>query len=216
MIMVKIAPSILSADFSILREEVRIVEQAGADWLHVDVMDGHFVPNISFGPVIVDAIRSHTSLPFDVHLMITDPDRYIKAFAASGADMISVHQEASVHLHRTVHLIKEQNVKAGVAINPATPVSAIEPILPDIDLVLIMTVNPGFGGQSLITSTLPKIQQVRQLCEEKGLTHVEIEVDGGVNQQNAPEVIRYGATILVAGSAIFNMEDRSRALQALK
>lgn len=214
--MVKIAPSILSADFSILREEVRIVEQAGADWLHVDVMDGHFVPNISFGPVIVDAIRSHTSLPFDVHLMITDPDRYIKAFAASGADMISVHQEASVHLHRTVHLIKEQNVKAGVAINPATPVSAIEPILPDIDLVLIMTVNPGFGGQSLITSTLPKIQQVRQLCEEKGLTDVEIEVDGGVNQQNAPEVIRYGATVLVAGSAIFNMEDRSKALQALK
>lgn len=214
--MVKIAPSILSADFSILREEVQMVEQAGADWLHIDVMDGHFVPNISFGPVIVDAIRPHTSLPFDVHLMIHNPDHYIDAFVKSGADIITVHQEASIHLHRTVYRIKEQNVKAGVAINPATPVSAIEPILPDIDLVLIMTVNPGFGGQSLIPNTLTKVQQVAQLLKEKHLTHVEIEVDGGVHQQNAPDLIRCGATVVVAGSAIFNQEDRLKALQALK
>ena len=214
--MVKIAPSILAADFSNLLQEVQTVEKAGADWLHIDVMDGHFVPNISFGPLILEAIRPHTSMPFDVHLMITEPDRYIKTFAQSGADLITVHQEASIHLHRTVHLIKEQDVKAGVAINPATPVSAIEPILPDVDLVLIMTVNPGFGGQSFIPSTLSKIQQVAQLLQTKGLTHVEIEVDGGIHQQNASKVIEYGATVLVAGSAIFSQEDRQKALGALR
>lgn len=214
--MVKIAPSILSADFSRLREEIQLVEEAGADWLHIDVMDGHFVPNISFGPLVLDAIRPHTQLPLDVHLMITDPDRYIETFAKSGADLITVHQEATVHLHRTLHLIKEQNVKAGVAINPATPVSAVEPILPDVDLVLIMTVNPGFGGQSLIPSTLPKVRQVAQLLAEKGLNHVEIEVDGGIHQQNAAEAIQHGATVLVAGSAIFNQQDRKKALMAFK
>lgn len=214
--MVKVAPSILSADFSVLREEIHSVEQAGADWLHIDVMDGHFVPNISFGSIIVDAVRKHTSLPLDVHLMISNPDQYISTFVKSGADLITVHQEACIHLHRTIYQIKEQNVKAGVAINPATPVSAIEPILSDVDLVLVMTVNPGFGGQSFIKSTLPKVQQVARLKEEKGLSHVEIEVDGGVNQKNAPELIQHGATVLVAGSAIFQKEDRLQAIQAFK
>lgn len=214
--MVKIAPSILSADFSILRDEIINVEQAGANWIHIDVMDGHFVPNLTFGSVIIEAIRPHTKLPLDVHLMIEEPDRYIQAFAQSGADIISVHQETSVHLHRTINLIKEQNVKAGVAINPATPVSTIEPILPDVDLVLIMSVNPGFGGQSLIESTLTKIQQVSQLLKEKNLTHIEIEVDGGVNIETAPTVIDYGATVLVAGSAIFGAEDRKQAIQSLQ
>lgn len=214
--MVKVAPSILSADFSVLREEIHSVEQAGADWLHIDVMDGHFVPNISFGSIIVDAVRKHTSLPLDVHLMISNPDQYISTFVKSGADLITVHQEACIHLHRTIYQIKEQNVKSGVAINPATPVSAIEPILSDVDLVLVMTVNPGFGGQSFIKSTLPKVQQVARLKEEKGLSHVEIEVDGGVNQKNAPELIQHGATVLVAGSAIFQKEDRLQAIQAFK
>lgn len=214
--MVKVAPSILSADFSVLREEIHSAEQAGADWLHIDVMDGHFVPNISFGSIIVDAVQKHTSLPLDVHLMISNPDQYIPTFVKSGADIITVHQEACIHLHRTIYQIKEQNVKAGVAINPATPVSAIEPILSDVDLVLVMTVNPGFGGQSFIRSTLPKVQQVARLLEEKGLSHVEIEVDGGVNQTNAPELIQHGATVLVAGSAIFQKEDRLQAIQAFR
>lgn len=214
--MVKIAPSILAADFAVLRDEVKAVEQAGADWLHIDVMDGHFVPNISFGALVVDAIKPHTSLPLDVHLMIDNPEQYIGDFAKSGADIISVHQEATVHLHRTIYQIKEQNVKAGVVINPATPVAAIEPVLPDVDLVLIMTVNPGFGGQSLISSALTKITEVARLLQEKGLTHVEIEVDGGVNQVNAKEVIEHGATVLVAGSAIFGASDRAKALHELR
>ncbi|SEN15916.1 ribulose-phosphate 3-epimerase [Lihuaxuella thermophila] len=214
--MVKIAPSILSADFSRLGEEIADVERAGADWIHVDVMDGHFVPNITLGPLIVESIRPHTGLPLDVHLMIEEPDRYIEAFAKSGADLISVHQEACPHLHRTVHLIKEQGVKAGVVINPATPVSLIEPILPDVDLVLLMTVNPGFGGQTFIRSVLHKIRQVRGLLDAQGLSHVEIEVDGGINVNTAADVAASGATVLVAGSAIFGTENRQESLLAIR
>jgi ribulose-phosphate 3-epimerase len=213
--MIKIAPSILSADFAKLKDEIQEVEQAGADWLHIDVMDGHFVPNITLGPLIVEAIRPHTALPLDVHLMIEQPDRYIAEFAKAGADYISVHQEACVHLHRTIHLIKDQGVKAGVVINPATPASMIEPILPEVDLVLLMTVNPGFGGQKFIDNVLPKIAQVRQWVEEKGL-QVEIEVDGGVNQETARQVVQAGANVLVAGSAIFRAADRKQALSAIR
>lgn len=213
--MIKIAPSILSADFARLKEEIEEVEQAGADWLHIDVMDGHFVPNITLGPLIVEAIRPHTALPLDVHLMIEQPDCYIAEFAKAGADYISVHQEACVHLHRTIHLIKDQGVKAGVVINPATPASLIEPILPEVDLVLLMTVNPGFGGQKFIHNVLPKIAQVRQWVEEKGL-RVEIEVDGGVNPETAQQVVQAGANVLVAGSAIFRASDRQQALSAIR
>ncbi len=213
--MIKIAPSILSADFARLKEEIEEVEQAGADWLHIDVMDGHFVPNITLGPLIVEAIRPHTALPLDVHLMIEQPDCYIAEFAKAGADYISVHQEACVHLHRTIHLIKDQGVKAGVVINPATPASLIEPILPEVDLVLLMTVNPGFGGQKFIHNVLPKIAQVRQWVEEKGL-QVEIEVDGGVNPETAQQVVQAGANVLVAGSAIFRASDRQQALSAIR
>ncbi|MBO2534120.1 MAG: ribulose-phosphate 3-epimerase, partial [Thermoactinomycetaceae bacterium] len=179
--MVKIAPSLLSADFSRLKEELAEVEAAGADWIHVDVMDGHFVPNLTIGPLVVEAIRPHTRLPLDVHLMIEEPDRYIPAFAKSGADWITVHQEACPHLHRSVSLIAEQGVKAGVAINPATPVSLLEPILPYVDLVLVMTVNPGFGGQKLIPTALKKVEEVRRRLEDLGRTDVEIEVDGGIH-----------------------------------
>jgi ribulose-phosphate 3-epimerase len=214
--MVKVAPSILSADFSRLKEEIAEVERAGADWIHVDVMDGHFVPNITMGPLAVEAIRPHTRLPLDVHLMIEEPERFIPSFAKSGADFISVHQEACPHLHRTVHLIKEHGVKAGVVINPATPVTAIEPILPDVDLVLLMTVNPGFGGQRFISSVLDKIRQVKALLHEKGLFHVEIEVDGGINPETARQTVEAGATVLVAGSAVFGQSDRVAAIQAIR
>ncbi|MBA4494760.1 ribulose-phosphate 3-epimerase [Paenactinomyces guangxiensis] len=214
--MVKIAPSILSADFSRLREEIAEVERAGADWIHVDVMDGHFVPNITLGPLIVESIRPHTRLPLDVHLMIEQPDRYIEAFAKSGADLISVHQEACPHLHRTIYHIKELGARAGVVINPATPVSAIEPVLSDVDLVLVMTVNPGFGGQSFIPNCLHKIRQLRDLLQAQGATDVEIEVDGGINSQTAPEAVSSGATVLVAGSAVFGAENREEALLSLR
>ncbi|MBS7530353.1 ribulose-phosphate 3-epimerase [Hazenella sp. IB182353] len=213
--MIKIAPSILSADFANLGAEIKEVEEAGADWIHVDVMDGHFVPNITIGPLIVEAIRPHTTLPLDVHLMIEQPERYINQFARNGADYITVHQEACPHLHRTIYQIKEQGVKAGVVLNPATPISAIESILPDLDLVLLMTVNPGFGGQSFITSVLTKIQQLRMQIEAMGL-EIDIEVDGGINQKTAADVVAAGANVLVAGSAIFGEADRKRALQAIK
>ncbi|NQF14085.1 ribulose-phosphate 3-epimerase [Brevibacillus sp. HB1.3] len=214
--MVKIAPSILSADFARLGEEILDVEKGGADWIHVDVMDGHFVPNITIGPLIVDAIRPVTKLPLDVHLMIEEPDRYIPQFAKSGADWITVHQEACRHLHRTLYLIKEQGVKAGVVLNPATPISTIEPVLADLDMVLLMTVNPGFGGQKFIHSVVPKVAQLRQMLNERGLGHVEIEIDGGVNAQTARLCEEAGATVLVAGSAVFNQENRGQAIAAIR
>ncbi|ASJ54571.1 ribulose-phosphate 3-epimerase [Brevibacillus formosus] len=214
--MVKIAPSILSADFARLGEEILDVEKGGADWIHVDVMDGHFVPNITIGPLIVEAIRPVTKLPLDVHLMIEEPDRYIPQFAKSGADWITVHQEACRHLHRTLYLIKEQGVKAGVVLNPATPISTIEPVLADLDMVLLMTVNPGFGGQKFIHSVVPKVAQLRQMLNERGLGHVEIEIDGGVNAQTARLCEEAGATVLVAGSAVFNQENRGQAIAAIR
>jgi ribulose-phosphate 3-epimerase len=214
--MVKIAPSILSADFARLGEEIRDVERGGADWIHVDVMDGHFVPNITIGPLIVEAIRPVTKLPLDVHLMIEEPDRYIPQFAKSGADWITVHQEACRHLHRTLYLIKEQGVKAGVVLNPATPLVTIESVLEDLDMVLLMTVNPGFGGQKFIHSVVPKIKELRRMLDERGLNHVEIEVDGGVNEQTARLCEEAGATVLVAGSAVFNQSDRAQAIAAIR
>ncbi|OAJ73192.1 ribulose phosphate epimerase [Brevibacillus sp. SKDU10] len=214
--MVKIAPSILSADFARLGEEIKDVEHGGADWIHVDVMDGHFVPNITIGPLIVDAIRPVTQLPLDVHLMIEEPDRYIAQFAKSGADYITVHQEACRHLHRTIHHIKEQGVKAGVVLNPATPISTIEHVLEDLDLVLLMTVNPGFGGQKFIHSVLPKIRDLRHLLNERGLSHVDIEIDGGVNAQTARFCEDAGATVLVAGSAVYNQPDRAKAIAEIR
>jgi ribulose-phosphate 3-epimerase len=213
--MIKIAPSLLSADFSRLKEEVQEIEQAGADWLHIDVMDGHFVPNLTFGPLVVDAIRPHTSLPFDVHLMIENPDAYIDAFAKSGADWITVHQEVCPHLHRTIHHIKDLGLRAGVAINPATPIAAIEPILPDVDLALLMTVNPGFGGQSFIANVLPKIAELRTKIDLLGLSTV-IEVDGGIAVGTAKQVVENGASILVAGSAVFGQEDRKKAIDMIR
>lgn len=213
--MIRIAPSILSADFSRLAEEIRSVEEGGADWLHVDVMDGRFVPNITIGPPVVAAIRPVTKLPLDVHLMIADPDRYIPAFAKAGADIISVHAEACVHLHRTIHFIKEQGVKAGVVLNPHTPVETIRHVIADVDLVLLMTVNPGFGGQAFIPSVAPKIREVARLAGEQNKT-LDIEVDGGVNAKTAPLCAEAGANVLVAGSAIYNEADRAAAIRALR
>ncbi|CAM3913483.1 ribulose-phosphate 3-epimerase [Geobacillus sp. FSL K6-0789] len=213
--MIRIAPSILSADFSRLAEEIRSVEEGGADWLHVDVMDGRFVPNITIGPPVVAAIRPVTKLPLDVHLMIADPDRYIPAFAKAGADIISVHAEACVHLHRTIHFIKEQGVKAGVVLNPHTPVETIRHVIADVDLVLLMTVNPGFGGQAFIPSVVPKIREVARLAGEQNKT-LDIEVDGGVNAKTAPLCAEAGANVLVAGSAIYNEADRAAAIRALR
>jgi ribulose-phosphate 3-epimerase len=213
--MFKIAPSILSANFAKLGEEIKAVEQAGADYIHVDVMDGHFVPNITIGPLIVEAIKPVTTLPLDVHLMIEHPDKYIDSFVKAGADIISVHVESSKHLHRTIQLINDSGVKAGVVLNPATPAEMIEPILEYVDLVLVMTVNPGFGGQQFITSTLPKIQKISRWIKESDLS-VELEVDGGVNAKTARLCVEAGADVLVAGSAIFNESDRSKAIQALR
>jgi len=213
--MTKIAPSILSADFAKLGEEIKDVENGGADYIHVDVMDGHFVPNITIGPLIVDAIRPVTDLPLDVHLMIENPDQYIEAFAKAGADIITVHHEAVVHLHRTIHLIKDHGVKAGVVINPATPVHAITEILPYVDMVLVMTVNPGFGGQSFIHEAVPKIKQLDELRTSNGYTY-EIEIDGGVNKDTAKLCTDAGADVLVAGSAVFNEADRKAAIQTIR
>jgi ribulose-phosphate 3-epimerase len=197
-----IAPSILSADFSVLGEEIAAVEAAGADWIHIDVMDGHFVPNITMGPGVVKSLRKMTVLPFDVHLMIESPEQYIQPFAEAGSDRITVHMEALIHLHRTVSQIKELGLKAGVSLNPATPLSFVESILTDIDLLLIMTVNPGFGGQQFIKTMLPKIRQARELID-RFAPAVLLEVDGGVTLTNLPAILKAGADVLVAGASIF-------------
>lgn len=214
--MIKIAPSILSADFARLGPEVAAAEAGGANWIHVDVMDGHFVPNITLGPAIVSAIKPHTSLPLDVHLMIERPEAYIADFVKAGADVITVHAEACTHLHRVIHMIKEHGIKAGVAINPATPASAIQEVLEDVDLVLVMTVNPGFGGQAFIPRTVHKIRQIRQWLNEASRFDVHIEVDGGITSETAPLVAEAGADVLVAGSAVYGKEDREAAIRAIR
>lgn len=213
---VKISPSILSADFSRLGEEIKSVEAAGADLIHIDVMDGHFVPNITIGPLIVEAARRSTRLPLDVHLMITNPELSIADFAKAGADYITVHVETAFHLNRLIQSIREhKGIKAGVSLNPATPLSSLDYILPDLDLVLIMSVNPGFGGQSFIPSALNKIRQLRKKIDELGLT-VEIEVDGGVKPENAAQIATAGADILVAGSAVFGTKDYAAAIRGIR
>jgi ribulose-phosphate 3-epimerase len=212
---VQIAPSILSADFARLAEEIARVEAGGAELLHVDVMDGHFVPNLTLGPPIVECIRKVTRLPLDVHLMITNADTYIPAFAQAGADYLTVHVEACPHLHRTVQSIKECRVKAGVTLNPATPLSALEEILGDVDLLLVMSVNPGFGGQQFIPSTLDKIARARRLLDRLG-SRALLEVDGGVKVENAADIIQAGADILVSGSGIFDTTDYAITIKAMR
>ena len=204
--MLKLAPSILSADFGHLAEDVKIIEEGGADYIHVDVMDGHFVPNISFGAPVMKCLNGKTGLPYDVHLMIENPDRYIDDFVTPQTEYITVHQEACVHLHRTIQNIKSKGVKAGVSINPATPVSILECILPDVDLVLIMSVNPGFGGQKFIPGALEKVRELAEIKRTKGLDFV-IEIDGGITLDNIGEVMEAGVEMAVAGSAVFKAED---------
>jgi len=211
--MIKIAPSILSADFSNLEEEIKRV--SNAEYLHIDVMDGHFVPNITMGPIVVDAIKDKTDNLLDVHLMIENPDNYIEGFANAGAELITVHAEACPHLHRTVQNIKEQGVQAGVALNPATPLALLEDILPDIDLALLMTVNPGFGGQKFIQNMVPKIKRLRRQIEEADLD-VDIQVDGGIKPHNIKRVVEAGANVIVAGSAVFGANNPGQAVEELK
>ena len=199
---VRIAPSILSADFAALGQEVRAIETAGADWVHIDVMDGHFVPNLTIGPAVVKALRPHSTLPFDVHLMISPVDHFLDAFAAAGADIITVHPEAGPHIHRSIQHIKSLGKQAGVSLNPATPAKMLDYLIDDIDLVLIMSVNPGFGGQSFITSQLRKIEAVRKMIDKSG-RDIRLEVDGGIDVNTAPLAIAAGADVLVAGTATF-------------
>jgi ribulose-phosphate 3-epimerase len=213
--MIEIAPSILSADFARLGEELRAAERGGAGLIHVDVMDGHFVPNITIGPLVVKAARSVTSLPLDCHLMITDPDRYIDDFARAGATMISVHVEAVTHLHRTLSAIRDLGCRPGVVLNPATPVVAVEEALPFVDYVLVMSVNPGFGGQSFIGTALDKISRLRGMIDSRGL-NVQIEVDGGIGPDNVATVVRHGARWIVAGSAIFGRGDAEQATREMR
>ena len=214
--MIKLAPSILSADFARLGEQVDEVARAGADYIHVDVMDGHFVPNITIGAPVVASIRPLTSLPLDVHLMIEHPERYISEFAKAGADIITVHVEACPHLHGTIKSIKELGVKAGVSLNPATPLSAIEEIIPHVDLILIMSVNLGFGGQAFIPESLPRIAEMRKMIDARK-PGVELEVDGGINAENAAEIVKAGADVLVAGNSVFRASDGiKQAMQRLR
>jgi ribulose-phosphate 3-epimerase len=213
--MQKIAPSILSADGSRLGEEIAAVEAAGADLLHIDIMDGHFVPNLTIGPGLVASLRKNTRLPFDVHLMIDNPEKYIDAFAKAGSDWITVHVEATAHLHRLVAMIREKGIRAGVSLNPATPLSQVEPILPDIDLLLVMTVNPGFGGQKFIGGMLPKITQAKRMTRETA-PEVLVEVDGGVTLKNARSIADAGADILVAGSSVFGSGNYRETIGAMK
>ena len=215
---VKIAPSILSADFARLGEAVAQAEAGGADWIHVDVMDGHFVPNITIGPPVVKALRRITELPLDVHLMIEAPERYLEVFAEAGATILTVHQEACTHLHRTVERIRELGMRPGVSINPSTPISVLDEILPYVDLVLLMTVNPGFGGQRYISTSTEKVARMRRILQERHLWGVELEVDGGIGPDTAPEVVEAGASVLVAGAAIYGGDgtvgERIQALRA--
>jgi ribulose-phosphate 3-epimerase len=214
--MIKLAPSILSADFARLGEQIDEVVRAGVDYIHVDVMDGHFVPNITIGAPVVASIRPVTSLPLDVHLMIEHPEQFISEFVKAGADIITVHVEACPHLRKTIRLIKELGAKAGVSLNPPTPLSAIEEFLPHVDLVLVMSVNPGFGGQSFIPETLPKIASMRKMLDDRGLS-AELEVDGGINADNAPDIVKAGADVLVAGNSVFRAKEGiARAMRRLR
>lgn len=213
--MIKLAPSILSADFARLGEDVKKVEAAGCEYLHIDVMDGSFVPNISFGPVVIKAIRGESSMVFDVHLMIDEPIRYIKDFAKAGADIIVVHQESTKHLHRAIMAVKEEGKRVGVSLNPATSLDTLEYVLEDLDMVLLMSVNPGFGGQSFIPSSLQKIKELKAMIDRKGLK-VDIQVDGGISAENIREVVEAGANIIVAGSAIFGKGSIEENVKALR
>lgn len=204
--MVKIAPSILSADFANLLDDIKKVEEAGVELLHIDIMDGHYVPNISFGPVVLKSLHGKTNIPFDVHLMIENPDNYIEEFVKCGADIITIHAETTTHIHRTIQNIKSFGVKAAVSLNPGTSLSVLEEVLSELDMVLLMSVNPGFGGQSFIDSTLDKIKRLKSMIDAKGLS-IDIQVDGGVKLDNAAEIVEAGANVLVAGSAIFNTEN---------
>lgn len=212
----KIAPSLLSADFAKLGEEVCSLEKIGADYFHVDVMDGHFVPNITLGPLIVKAIRPHTTLPLDVHLMISEPDRYLENFVAAGADLLTVHAEACLHLDRTLKQIHKLGVKASLALNPHTPLQVLEYVVEELDMILIMTVNPGFGGQSFLPSMLRKISETKDLLIKRGLSHIDIEVDGGISQVTAKSVREAGANVLVAGNAIFTAQNREEEILLLR
>ncbi|MCC3865828.1 ribulose-phosphate 3-epimerase [Terrisporobacter petrolearius] len=213
--MIKLAPSILSADFAKLLEDVKKVEKAGCEYLHIDVMDGHFVPNITLGPGIVKSLRKDVTMVFDTHLMIENPDNYIKDFVDAGSDLIVVHVEACRHLHRTIQNIKSHNVKAGVALNPGTPIETIKHVLQDVDMVLVMTVNPGFGGQSFIESMIGKIKELKQIIDEKNL-NVDIQVDGGIKPSNINQVVEAGANVIVAGSAIFNSENIEETVKLMR